>query len=45
VRQGAACAIYVAFTPKTFGPKTATLTVRSNAANDPGVVNLSGHGR
>lgn len=45
VRPGAACAIYVAFTPKTFGPKTATVTVRSNAANDPGVINLSGRGR
>ena len=45
VRPGRACAIYVAFAPKTFGPKSSTLTVRSSAANSPSRVALGGRGR
>jgi hypothetical protein len=45
LRPGRACAIYVAFTPRTFGPKSASLAVRSNAVNSPGVVRLAGRGR
>ncbi len=45
VRPHASCAMYVAFAPKSFGAKTANLTVRTNAASSPNVVRLAGRGR
>jgi len=45
VRPHASCALYVAFAPKSFGAKTANLTVRTNAASSPDAVRLSGRGR
>jgi hypothetical protein len=45
VRPGRACAVYVAFSPRTFGPKTSALTIRSNAAGSTTVVQLRGRGR
>ena len=45
VKPRKACALYVGFAPKTFGAKTANLTVRTNAASSPDVVKLSGRGR
>ena len=45
VKPRKACALYVGFAPKTFGAKTANLTVRTNAAGSPDVVRLSGRGR
>jgi hypothetical protein len=45
VKPGKACALYVAFAPKTFGVKTASLNVRTNAASSPDSVRLSGRGR
>ena len=45
VRPRASCALYVGFAPKTFGAKTANLSVRTNAASSPDAVRLSGRGR
>jgi len=45
VRPSQVCAIYVAFTPRTFGTKSGALTVNSNAVNSPFRVALSGRGR
>jgi hypothetical protein len=45
VKPGKACALYVAFAPKTFGLKTARLNVRTNAASSPDQVRLNGRGR
>jgi len=45
VKPRASCAFYVGFVPKTFGAKTATLKVRTNAASSPDQVRLSGRGR
>jgi hypothetical protein len=45
VRPNGVCAIYVGFTPRSFGLKTTTLTIRSNAANSPTVISLDGRGR
>jgi hypothetical protein len=41
---GASCALVVVFTPTTAGAATGTLSVASNAAGSPNVVNLSGSG-
>jgi hypothetical protein len=45
VRPRASCALYVGFAPKSFGAKTANLSVRTNAPSSPDVVRLTGRGR
>ena len=45
VKPRGSCALYIGFAPKTFGAKTANLTVQTNAASSPNVVRLSGRGR
>ena len=41
---GSSCTLYVAFTPDSPGPKTATLTIGDNAPDTPETVALSGSG-
>jgi hypothetical protein len=45
VKPRSSCALYVGFAPKTFGAKTANLSVRTNAVSSPDVVRLTGRGR
>ena len=45
LRPGAVCAIYVAFTPKSFGAKRAAVRVESNALTSPDRIRLNGRGR
>jgi hypothetical protein len=45
VRPGGSCAVYVAFTPTSFGLKTTNLTVRTNALTSPDQVRLTGRAR
>jgi len=45
VRPGGTCAVYVAFTPRSFGLKTTNLAVRTNALTSPDQVRLTGRAR
>jgi hypothetical protein len=45
LRPGRVCAVYVAFTPRTFGAKHSNLVIRSTAVNSPRQVRLTGRGR
>lgn len=45
LRPGRACAIYVAFAPKSFGLKRTNVRIRSNALSNPDLVRLNGRGR
>lgn len=45
LRPGRVCATYVGFRPRSFGQKTSTLRIASNAVNSPFTVNLNGRGR
>lgn len=42
---GRACAVYVAFAPRSFGLKHTNLRIRSNALSNPDLVRLNGRGR
>src|SRR3954447_3356583 len=41
---GSSCTVYVAFTPASSGPKSASLTIGDNAPDSPQMVALSGNG-
>jgi hypothetical protein len=45
LRPGGVCAVYVAFEPKVFGRKRASIVLRSNALSSPHRIRLSGRGR
>jgi hypothetical protein len=45
IKPRSSCGLYVGFAPKSFGAKTASLTVRTNAASSPDQVRLTGRGR
>lgn len=45
LRPGAVCAVYVAFTPKTFGTKRAFLRFRTNVPDGAQRIRLNGRGR
>lgn len=44
VNPGLTCTLNVTFTPATTGPRSATLTIASNATNGPLVISLTGTG-
>ncbi len=44
VNPGGTCTLNISFTPTALGTQTGTVTLNSNASNDPQVVNLTGNG-